>query len=91
MSKPQNKNQKDLTPESKAQVKRAAFRKVVTPRVGKALKAIGLIGNCASDNYLSTPGQVGAILASLQHAVDTVAERYKDQGEKRSAFELPVQ
>lgn len=77
-----------LTAEQKANAKRAAFAKVVTPRVIKALKAIRLIGNCASANYLYTPEQAQKIIATLHTAVEGVQGIYSKKVTKVSEFSL---
>ena len=69
--------------------KRAAFVKVVSPRVGKALKAIRLIGNCASANYIYKPEQAACIVAALEGAVQGVKDIYAKKAAKQSEFTLP--
>jgi hypothetical protein len=55
---------------------RANFVRVVTPRVTKAVKAIGLIANCAGSNYVYTEAQAGQVITALNEAVDAVAQAF---------------
>jgi len=78
-----------LTDAQKADVKRAAFIKVVSPRVGRALKAIRLIANCASANYNYTPEQAACIVTALEGAVQGVKDVYAKKALKQDGFSLP--
>lgn len=59
-----------------AEDKHAAFLRVVTPRVKKALKAIELIGNQAGAAYAPTVGEVTFMFESLRKKVDATEKRY---------------
>lgn len=64
------------------------FIRVVTPRVKKALKAIGLIGNQAGSAYVHTEDEISHIVTSLQNAVDNVEKRYRTGSEQEVDFSL---
>lgn len=62
---------------SKTEVdKHANFLRVVTPRVKKALRAIGLIGNQAGAAYAPTVDEVTLMFASIRKKVDDTEKRY---------------
>jgi hypothetical protein len=80
-----------LTPEQKAKKEKAkkdAFIRVVTPRVNKALKAIRLVGNCATSNYSYTPEQARAIVLSMQTVLQGVENVFVKKVEKVTEFKL---
>lgn len=82
-----------LTPEQKAkkaQAKRDAFIKVVVPRMTKAIKAIRLVGNCSSGNYLYTTEQAVYIYEALVNAVQAVEKAYSGKAEKEAEFAFKV-
>jgi len=66
-----------------------AFKRVCEPRVNKAVKSIGLVGLCASQNYIYTETEARAITLALQTAVDGVAARFGGEQEAVSGFTLP--
>ena len=68
--------------------KAAAFKRVVEPRVAKAVKAISLVGNCAGAGYSYTPKQVAQITEVLLTAVTDTAERFTAIEKTHSTFEL---
>jgi len=68
--------------------KRADFKRVVTPRVKKALKAISLIGNQAGSAYSYTEDDVSFIMAALRNKVDAVEKRYLGGGKQEVDFSL---
>jgi len=78
-----------LTGEQKLEKKRAAFRRVVTPRVNRAFKAIHLVGNCASSGYSFTPEEAASICKALQAAVDVVTAAYSKKTDKQASFSFP--
>lgn len=59
-----------------AESPRARFQRVIRPRAEKALHAIELIGNGASNGYETTPAEIGNILAGLREQIDEVERRY---------------
>ena len=64
------------------------FIRVVTPRVKKALKAIGLIGNQAGSAYVSTQDERHKIFGTLHEAVSAVEKRYSNKGSEDVDFSL---
>jgi len=89
MSKEAGKKAVTLTAEQKVKAKQDTFTRVVTPRVNKALKAIGLIANCSGSAYLYTPEQAKAVLLALQVAVQGVADAYAKTAKRGTEFSLP--
>ena len=59
--------------ESKAE----RFVRVAEPRVGRACKAISLIGNFATGDYEYTEQQVDSMFAAMQEALDTARAKYR--------------
>lgn len=72
----------------KNESKRDKFKRVVTPRVNKALKNIGLIGNQAGAAYEPTKDDVADIMAALRAKVDEVENQYLGQGQTQGGFKL---
>lgn len=68
--------------------KRVKFKRVVTPRVNKALKFIALIGNQSGLAYSYTENDVGLIITSLRVAVDALEKRYTSKGTDQVDFTL---
>lgn len=68
--KQKNKKQKP------AADKHADFLRVVTPRVKKALKAIGLIGNQAGAAYAPTVEEVILMFKAIRKKVDETEKQY---------------
>lgn len=71
-----------------AEDKRVKFKRVVTPRVQKALKYIALIGNQSGSAYSYTENDVGIIITSLRVAVDALEKRYRQKGTEQVDFSL---
>lgn len=69
--------------------KHAAFLRVVTPRVNKALKAIELIGNQAGAAYAPTKGEVLVMFQALHAQVDAAEKCYTSGATQASGFEFP--
>ena len=59
--------------ESKAE----RFVRVAEPRVGRACKAISLIGNFATGDYEYTEEQVDAMFAAMQEALNTARAKFR--------------
>lgn len=68
--------------------KHERFKRVVTPRVKKAIKAIGLIGNQAGSAYEYTEQDIAYIMGSLRGACDAVEKRYTSSGKQEVDFTL---
>lgn len=72
----------------KDETKRDTFKRIVQPRVSKALKAIRLIGNCSGSAYEYTEDDVAQIAIALRTAVDTMESSYASKGVVSSDFAL---
>lgn len=59
--------------ESKAE----RFIRVAEPRIGRACKAISLIGNFATGDYEYTEEQVDAMFAAMQEALNTARAKFR--------------
>lgn len=73
---------------SKDESKRDKFKRIVEPRVCKAIKAIGLIGNCSSSGYEYTPDDIACIFGAIDRAEQQVRNRFETQGKARAEFNL---
>ena len=71
-----------------AEDKHEKFVRVVTPRVKKALKAIGLIGNQSGSAYEYTQDEVHKIFGTLHETVSAVEKRYQAKGKQEIDFSL---
>lgn len=72
----------------KDETKRDKFKRVVEPRVRKALKAIRLIGNCSGLAYEYSTNDVISILSSLETELDAVKTKYESKGVSFIDFNL---
>ena len=61
----------------KEESKADRFKRLAEPRVGNAVKKIGIIGNLAGANYEFTAEQVEKILGTLKTAVDEVEKKFQ--------------
>ena len=86
MAKTGSEKKQPLNPAQKGDKKRADFVRVITPRVGKAIKAIGLIANCAGSNYLYSDMQVAQILSALDGAVKQVESQFQKKAVTQTGF-----
>lgn len=79
---------KTAKPKAAPKDKRAQFLKIAPKRMSNALKAIGLIGNCASrSGYEYTPEDVAKMETALNKTVADTMSRFKSAGvEKPSGF-----
>ena len=68
--------------ESKAE----RFIRVAEPRVGRACKAISLIGNFATGDYEYTEEQVDAMFAAMQEALNTARAKYRKGKDAKFKF-----
>lgn len=66
----------------------ARFKRVVTPRVNRAVKNIGFVGNCAGSGYKYSKEQADKIVSTLRKAVDTVAAKFAGKKETQQEFTL---
>jgi len=72
----------------KDESKRDKFKRIVQPRVRKALKTIRLIGNCSGTAYEYTPKDVAEIVAALQTEIEQLGSRYESKGVADVDFNL---
>lgn len=71
-----------------AESKHVKFKRVCTPRLRKALKAISLIGNCSTKDYAYSKEQTDKIEESLTNAVVAVCNKFSGTTAAESAIEL---
>lgn len=73
------------------ETKSQKFSRLASARTSKALKAIKNIGNLSGSSYEYTPDQANKIVAALNGAVKTVAEKLTaPKGSKSDATEFTV-
>ena len=89
MSKQKGNSKPELTEAQKKQVKVDNFARVCPPRMNKALKAIGLVGDCTLPTYTYSVAQYEYVVAKLQAAVDDVKARYEGKTSESGGFVLP--
>lgn len=77
---------KSTVPEN--ETKQAKFKRVVIPRVNKALRAIELVGNQSGSAYAYTDKDIDVIVDALTDAVSAVEARYKGKGKADAGFKL---
>ena len=75
-------------PIPKEETKAARFVRVVTPRIGKAIKAIKVIGYCAGSAYEYKEAEVQQILTALSNAVVALKDQFAKKQDKQSGFEF---
>ena len=78
------KTRRQVIPKDESKADR--FVRVVTPRVGKAIKAINLIGFCAGSTYEYTGKQTGQIVNALMVAVQSLTNQFEKKAEKSEGF-----
>jgi len=81
MAKNKNKNKP-------TEDKHVKFKRVVTPRVNKALKAISLVGNQAGAAYAPAKEDIANIITALHEEVDKVEKMYTTKGTAKGSFSL---
>jgi len=62
------------------------FKRVVVPRVDRAVKAISLVGSCTGSAYEYGPKEVAAIVKTLTESVEETTRRLKGEGVSESGF-----
>jgi len=72
----------------KDESKKDKFKRVVEPRVRKAIKAIALIGNCATSGYEYTPDNLAQIAAALNKAEHQLMKRFEAKGILQAEFDI---
>ena len=58
------------------QDKRADFKRLLIPRLEKAIKAIKVIGNLSASQYAFTEGEAEKVIQALRLATDQVEGRF---------------
>jgi len=79
---------KDNKKKKPVENKHDKFKRVVTPRVNKALKAIKLVGNQAGAAYAPAKEDIMNIIMALHGAVDEVEKMYVLKGTAKGSFTL---
>lgn len=72
----------------KEETKAARFRRVIEPRVRKALKAIRLVGSVTGSTYEYDAEQIAHITAVLQDAVSKAVSGLEGKSDSRDGFSL---
>jgi len=86
--KKDNKKDTRSAGEIKAE-KQANFKRICPKRVNKALKAIGIVGDCSSDNYIYSEPDAKAIVLALETAIADVKSRFAGETKVKHGFKLP--
>lgn len=71
-----------------SETKEAKFTRIVLPRVNKAVKSIGLIGNCAGPGYANTPEQAEEIMIALTDALTALATKFRSAKSSAQEFKF---
>ena len=77
---------KSKIPENES--KHAKFKRVCTPRLRKALKAIKQVGNCSTKQYAYTNDQILILMNALSTAVAKVEKQFTGTHTEETAIEL---
>lgn len=64
------------------------FKRVVEPRVGKAVKAIGLVGSVSGSAYKYDDNDIAKIQTALVDATDKAMQKLSGVGDTASGFSL---
>ena len=73
-------------PENESKADR--FKRVVTPRINKAVKAIEVIGFCGGSSYEYTPKQVEQISEALFAAIAKMADSFVGDAPAKGSFQF---
>jgi len=73
---------------SKEETKAQRFRRVVSPRVSKALKAIRLVGSVRGSSYEHDDTQIAEIDMALQSAVEKCMASLTGEVDARDTFTI---
>jgi len=77
------------TEAEKLQDKRDAFTRVVPQRVNNAIKAMRLVKQCASANYVATDAQKRAVMTAINNEAKEVTEAFQGNVKAVGGFSLP--
>lgn len=72
----------------KDETKKAKFKRIAGTRVRTALKAMRLIGNCASPAYEYTDADISAMITALRTGVDGLEAVFESKGVVGSEFDF---
>ena len=89
MVKKKQETDKVLTEAEKLQAKRDAFTRVVPQRVNNAIKAIRLVKQCGSANYVSTDVQKRAVVTVIMNEVKELEATLEGNAPSTGGFKLP--
>lgn len=89
MAKKKNSTKPSMTEAQKLQAKKDAFTRVVPQRVNNAIKAIRLVKQCASANYVSSDEQKRAVYTAIQNEVKELVEAFQGNIKAAGGFTLP--
>ena len=78
-----------VTEVEKVQAKKEAFVRVVPQRVNNAIKAIRLVRQCASSNYVSSDEQKKAICIAISNEVKELVSCFEGKAQAVGGFALP--
>lgn len=70
------------------ETKKQKFVRVAQPRVNKAISMVGLIGNCAGNEYEYAPKDVANIIGALNTAVQQLEMKFEGKGAADTGFKL---
>lgn len=88
MTNPDKKKKRNRVEIPKDESKVVTFKRVVVPRVRKALKAIKLIGNCSTSGYAYNEEDIRKIFSEIYEQVKAAENRFKGQGTTDNSFSL---
>ena len=75
---------KKVIPEN--ETKSARFRRVVTPRVNKAVKSISVLGFCSGSTYEYTEQQAKQIIETLLKAITALDGKFSQKASDADSF-----
>lgn len=70
------------------ETKSVKFKRLVEPRVSKAIKSIDLIGNCAGSAYEYTDDDVAEIMTAIEAATEKLQGTFSSKGVSTGGFKL---
>lgn len=86
MAKQGRKKKGSLIPKDETKAER--FYRVVIPRIGKAVKAIRVIGYCSGPTYEYSPAQVEQIMSALTKATIDLQAKFQAKPSADAAFDF---
>jgi hypothetical protein len=89
MSKKPKSTKPQMSEAEKLQAKKDAFVRVITPRMNNAIKAIRLVKQCASANYVSSDVQKRAVYTAINNEAKELMEAFQGNVKAAGGFTLP--